>query len=544
MEEQFFEFIGYIIAALFVLLPRILKALAKKKTADPKQVTEPKKTATKEPPRTSSILPPPPVEESDELLTTQAENQALLEQAKTLLAAAQDLSRRCAVYGGAVEQIHPIIESNCVTPCGAMVKNLSGRIASKSLLTWDEAMRVRSNLRRIDRLISLLNSMTAQRVRPDLADFYESLDQFAQDCLTPFVLHARRFNLRYPTRQALVTLGEEGTELTTLLSTAAIAPVILQRQRAKRPYAWVQLASDVALDLFHSTDGLARTIVSELGVLTSWDDLSQYSNNQSLIAAAVGAWLPRIFADTCAALYLGPAFAAGLNGWLDIGVKPTSALIATIGDKNKVNTAPLYIRMYVACAVLEKNGLPEEADRRWRAWNARLSAPAALTIRDTHDQEIKLSLEQLINAVGRVVTYLLERRFSELGGQPIPAILDLRCDEQLQARIDRSVGFLVKGTPVGESGRVLLAAAQLAVAASSITEQRILSAALRSLSVTSLDDENALRSPAVSGPKDLRGVLTSGEQVARAIAIGAAFAPRTARIARRREDTVPSQRAR
>jgi hypothetical protein len=97
--------------------------------------------------------------------------------------------------------------------------------------------------------------------------------------------------------------------------------------------------------------------------------------------------------------------------------------------------------------------------------------------------------------------------------------------------MERIAGRFLDGEPVAASVVAIIGAAQLAVEESSTAESRVGKAALRSLSGEgAVDEQPAAVSPA---PLGLKEIFRSDDALARAIAAGAAVAPRTARCRRR-----------
>ncbi len=525
--EEFTEYIGYVVVLLVYLLPRILKWLAKRSSADAK----PPKPKREKKPEPVVVLEEALEElagiETDDQKISSSELEELTETAQTALVRADDVVRLCQIHGGAVAKLLDTVQSNCANPLRAIVDHLASRQEHGDRPDWDDAQRIRTNLGRLDRLSQTLQAMVERRVRPDSAENFGLLDTAAQECLVPFITHARRLELPYPTRFAAAVYGEPGEDMASLLVDANIAPVIVKEKMERLPHSWIYLATDAALDVFHSTGGLARRVAADLAVMPAPVSLNHYSDQGSFIAGLFGGWLPRLFADTCAALMLGPGFAAGLNMWQRRDADPADAVTTIVGDPLHAGVPPLHVRMFVACRVLQHLRLGDEGPLRWNDWNSRIGSPQAFVVEGKDGRSGALPVKALLERVSRIVDYLMDEPLAPLGGFILPAIPSLICDEQIFEGMNEAAERFANGEPVDVPGRVILGAALLAAEKSQTMEQRIASAALHSLA----GEGEVIESQVVQSeaPVTLREHIRSREHLVRAIVTGAAIAPRTAR---------------
>ncbi len=528
MEETLFEYIGWIIAFLFMVLPRILKRLTSRtKAAPPKKPKQPKQK---------------PVIDLEDLLGTNeidlgpqtadtSRIEALLSTATQALSKARELERLIQSRGGASQKILNAVETSCTGPSETIVRTLKSSMAEGNLPTTDDTKQIQANLDRILDMTRILERLVDRRLRPEWAQILDTLDSAAQECLVPYLAHASRLGLPYPTRLAVVVLGEPGDNLADLLHSANIAPVVIPEKTTERPSAWAHMASDVALDLFYSTRGLARRIATEMQVLPAPLSLTHYSDERSLIAGLMGGWLPRLFADTGAALYLGPGFAAGLVRWLDSNVSAEQAVTTVIGDRLHAVLPPHHLRVFIACRVLQHLGMEEDAEKRFFEWNRRIGEPEQLIIKGEDDTTGDIPLSHVLDAVSHMVDTLMNEPIAQLGGLPLAHIPSLRCDITEAQKMKEVAAYFLDSKPVDLPGRTIIGAAQLATEKSNALEQRISKAALKSLAGKGKSMER--RPDVEEGPQNLGEMLQSPKFIVKALITQAAIGPRTIRHGKR-----------
>jgi hypothetical protein len=281
--------------------------------------------------------------------------------------------------------------------------------------------------------------------------------------------------------------------------------------------------SDISLDVYHSTPGLARQLAMDLGTMPPPLSLTHYSSTRSMMQGLVGAWLPRIFADVGAAIELGPAFVSGLNANVGAGLDEQNAVLATVGQSEEM--PPAHVRMFAALRTIARMGFAEQSKAAWETWRRRLNYPKEITVRDREERAETVSTAMTLDIVARVVDYLFGEPLSPLGGYPLSSLPSLRCDDACMARTRAVASHLVKGRPTNAPGRILIGGALLAVEKSPTAERRIGDAALKSLRGKGVDIGGSGQET-VRAPVTLSSVTSSRELAMRAIAVGAAVAPR------------------
>jgi hypothetical protein len=307
-----------------------------------------------------------------------------------------------------------------------------------------------------------------------------------------------------------------------VLRQSNLAAVVVERAAAFLPRGWIALASDAFLDVYHATAGLARGIAIDLGTMPPPISLSHYTDARAIEEGLIGSWLPRLFADSAAALFLGPGFAFGLQSALGRDVSEERALSSAIDGRGD---PPLHVRMFVACRALAHAGYRDEAASYWKGWNDRLGDPKEIKISDLDGRHTTLSANSLLNAASRVVDYVVGEPLAPLGGYPLSAVPTFLCDAARMERISELVPHLIAGTPKNAPPRIVLGAALLAVAASPTAERRIQETAFKSLVGKGIEEYEV---PAVGAkaPLALFERARSRESLLSAVALGAALAPR------------------
>ncbi len=528
--EDFFEKIGWVVFLLIWILPRVARFFIKRSGATLKE-----KKAGQLEPQPETHEPLLHLEEDlDSIASIDVDTQKmskegldeLAKNARALHERAKDMERTCAIHGGATVKIGGALESSLKVPVKSLVDHLDARIEREDYPDWDDAQRLRANISRLEKLTVMLETMIERRVRPESADTFALLDVLAQECLVPYLTHARRMGLAYPTLFAVAVSGDPGDDVASLLRGVSIAPVVIRDKTEDLPHAWVHLTSDATLDVFHSTPGLAREIATDIGVMPVPLSLTHYSDQKSFVAGLMGGWLGRIFADTGAALMLGPAFCAGIVRWIDRNEQSAKALTTVVGNRLHAVLPPLQVRVFVACRVLQHLGMGDDAANRWSEWNKRVDSPSSFILHGTDGSTGNLPMKTVLGAVGSVVDYLMEEPLGALGGASLPSIPSLVCDPEIVQRMEEVGLCFTDGKAMDVPGRVIIGAAQFGVERVNALERKVADTAFRSLAGDGETTEKRVRSAETSS---LVGHMQSRELLVRAIVTGAAIAPRANR---------------
>lgn len=520
--EGFEEYIGYIVFFVLFVLPRILKLFKRNKPAAPPADI----------PSLEEMLEGQTIELDDDVIEEPEADMAYLDDgfddlaasANDLLKRVAEVERRVQSRGSVVAKMTPVITANLKTPVAELVTEIDDLREGRAGRNESQLFQIRAALSHYEKGLFLATMMVDQRLHPATSELLNTLDVAAKDCLMPYMVHARRLDIPYPTHFAVTIAAEAGFDAANALP--FVAPLIVDEKKADLPRSWVQLVSDISLDVYHATPGLARQLALDLGTMPSPLSLHHYPNERALAQGLVGAWLPRLFADVGAATQIGPAFVSGLNANVGAGYDEQHATVAVIGQNEEL--PPMHVRMFAAIRTVARLGFAEVSKDIWETWRRRLDYPKAIKVTDRDGNATSISTAVVLDSIARVVDYLVSEPLDALGGYPLTSIPSLRCDSSCTKRMDDVARRLVKGEPTNAPGRILIGAALKAVAKSGTAERRIGDAALKSLQGKGIQAQVAARAGA-GGPINIFDVTSSPDLAMRAVALGAALAPRDAR---------------
>jgi hypothetical protein len=526
--EEALEKLGYLVFLLIWLVPSLLRWLGKRRKSKGPAVELPPEPM---PPPAPSPPPSIPRPQPQAPLVTPPSAPAgqfdtLLERARSARARAGDIERRCTLHRGAAGRLLTTVRSDCIEPLDALIARLERRDPSDTLAPGG-IVRLQHEVVRLERLVELFDLVLAQRVDITQAQVLDLLDQAAQDCLVPYLVHARRLEVPFSANRALVVIDPAGDEQAPPLETPELAIAAIDEAALERPAMWTDIASRVALAWIRGVPGLQQRLTAELGLPDARSSSAQFAATGRLtINALISIWLPQIAADTAATIQLGPGFAAGLEQAFGAVGGREGALTCRFGRRFGEGPPPLHLRMYVACVALDRLGYEEQAAERWARWKKAVDEPEAVVLASQRHPAITVPLDRTYGLVAGIVEAVIGSPMPILGGYPLGQIPDLAADARAAARTAEAAERLASGSPVGDSPRTVLGAAALAVESSAQAELRIRKAALESLGGEAdiLPASARVRSGR-AGPGDLPSLLRSPGFVARAFAISAAFAP-------------------
>jgi hypothetical protein len=421
----------------------------------------------------------------------------------------------------------PAVLADCKGPLDELVGRLERRAPDDALGPGGVPL-LRRDLARLEHLTDLFGLVLQQRTKVTFADTLDALDQAAQDCLVPYLVHARRLDVPFTAARALVVVDPAGAEHAPPLETPDLAIAVVDESALERPAAWSEIAAQVALAWIRGVPRLASQLVAHLGLHEARSSAAQFSATGRLtIAALTALWLQRLAADAMATIQLGPAFAAGLERSLKGLGDIEQALSTRLGQGFRLGPPPLHLRMYVACVTMDRLGLEDEAARRWERWKKQVGDPEALVLTSDRFPPLTVPLDRTYGYVAGVIEAVISQPMVPLGGYPLGQIPGLSYDGAEAQKVERAAARLAGGEPVGEAPRTVLAAAALAVESSAQFESRVRKATLASLGGELEDLPYGARPRLVAGPhaRDLRSLLAAPGFLPRAIAISAAFAP-------------------
>lgn len=523
--EELLDKAWYLVAILFWLIPTIMRWVAKRRReqpqpppADPPRAVPATKPApatrqTAAAPRVSASLPGPAADVG--------QRESMLARARAALETARDLERRATLHRGAAARLLPVIRDDCAEPLDVIASRLADR---GQPLGPGEYQRLEPELARLTRLAGLLGLVLDQRTKVARASLLHLLDGAAQDCLLPYLVHARRLDVPFRAARAVVLIDPAGEVAAPSLAADDLAAAVIEEDALDRPAGWSELASQVALAWVRGVPGLTPRLASELGLPEARSAAAQFQATGRLtIAGLVSMWLPHLAADALASLQLGPAFAAGLAQSLAWTGGPERALECRVGRGFGLGPPPLHLRMYTTCVTLDRLGLEQEASARWERWKKQLGEPAAVVLASDRFPPVSVPLDRAYGYVAGAIEGVMTRPLTPLGGYPLARIPDVALDPETTRAVEAAARSLAAGEPVVEPPRTVLAAAALAADVAPYSESRIRRVALASLGDVGADVAHDPRSSrrAVAGRTNPREMLRDPAFFVRAVAIAA-----------------------
>lgn len=514
----------YLVAILFWLIPSLMRWLAKRRRSQAAQQPPPKPARTFEPERPAAPpTPPAPVSfPAPAVAVDTGPRDTLSARARAAREATGDLERRCQLHGGPAARLLPAVRDDLKAPLDTIIERLGAR---DRVLGPGEHQRLERDVARLEHLADLLGLVLAQRIKVDRAAVLNALDGAAQDCLVPYLIHARRLEIPFQASRALVVIDPAGDEAAPPLETPEMAVVVVDESALDRPAAWSDLASQVALAWIRNVPGLAPQLTAELGLPEARSSSAQFAATGRLtIAALTALWLPRLAADSMATIQLGPAFTAGLTQSLKRSGGPEAALVGRIGRGFVVGSPPLHLRVYVSCVTLDRLGADDEASARWESWKKVVGEPETVGLASDRYPTLGIPLDRTYGYLAGVVEGVVTRPMGSLGGYPLGQIPSVMYDAETAKRTRAAASSLAGGEPVIEPPRTVLAAAALAAESAAQSESRIRRVALESLGDLVVAEAPRRRGgSAVGSPASLRAALGDPEFITRAVVVSAAF---------------------
>lgn len=515
MEEIFSEYIGLLAFLVFLVFPRLFKWIITRKGRTPNHVEK----TIGELLQGESIQ----VESEAEIAARRAETDKIRKRSEKLLFKAKELSSLCSKQAGALTPMKAVVESAVEHPASNLTKELKQLQARGTPPKKAEVATRRSRYRALKKVLALVEQAIDQRRQPVRARLLGILDIAAKNHLMIYSAHARRSGAPYSTRFAFSIFEANARTAAEALKSSSAAATVADPKLAELPQGWINPTSDIALDVYHSIQGLSQQLSRNAGAAVPPASVAQSANAKLFIAGLTGAWLPRIFADAAVAIYLGPDAATGLAASQGRGTTNESReLTVAIGDGAK--DAPMHVRIFAMCRALQYTKFADEAESIWNNWTRRIGSPTAITVEDASKKSVNVPLGFVMGALSRAVDAAVAVPVDALGGRLID-ISGLRCTEADRARMNDAAALLAEGTPVNAPPRIIIGAALAALRKSPTVERRIGTTALKSMGgegifapvQTTADAEHIT---------DVLEAAASPSAVLRAVALGAVLAPR------------------
>jgi hypothetical protein len=511
-------------AILFWLGPMILRFLKKRKqkaaySAPTKSSVEPAARARKPVP-----TPRDPLVLSEQS-TGQGQLDNMLDRARIARDRAYSLVGTCHSNEASVDLVG-LINARCSGPLDEIIIRLEQRSPDDAMMSSGLSV-MSGEIGSIERRVGLLEVVVDRRIVFGKADILRAFDGFVQDCLGPYILHARRMDLSVSTLIPYIVPRSQTDQNEATVPTSDLLALEVFEGQLNRPGSWSVTARSAAWSFFRASRTLNQRISFDLKLPDVRSSVANfYSTGRLTLPTLVSGWFEDILADVCAAIQMGPSYAAGLAQVREFGAMDTGDTTATIDEHLRFGPMPLHLRMYVACLALKQLGFEEEAEGRWEDWNESQSQPDAITLATSRFPEMPLPADRIFGAIDPVIIGLLSRSFSALGGYGIAQIPDLLCTPQLAGNMERLSGELIHGKSSDDPPRVVFGAVPLAMEKGSTRENIIKRAAVdavleKGMSATA----HKPASVPVGDRMDLVRVLSSVESIARAVAVSATLSP-------------------
>ncbi len=517
LDELIREYIGIIFVLIFLVFPRLFKWLITRGGRTPSQVETTIGEMISGEKENSEVVPQSVIDARREVLSN------LKKATAQGLSKAHDLYRQCELKGGAAAEIKQWVELGAVKPFSSLLKEIKRAEANGNF--FDERLVIEKHAKfdALNAVLAIIEQMVEQRIQPAYSLVLGALDKASLDCMAPYRAYADKQKIPYLTKSVLCIIDHAGRDVAGIMSASPLAAAVIDSNSSELPRGWVNLVSDVSMDVFYSTKGLSNKISAAVGTG------GHGSQAAALIFGLVNSWLPRIFGDVGASIYLGPGTASGLSATLGRGSEEDLALIAELKDVDV--EVPMYIRVLVMCRTLRYLGFAEDAEIAQKAINRRLGEPTALVVKDQFGNTASIPLAPILQVTERAVDIIAGS--PTMGNQLLSRIPKLRCTEADRVKMGVVAQSLIEGTPVNASSRILIGAALIAVNKASVHEVRIGRTALRSMLTrpAAVSPQSLSGLPSKAGASTIYEGMRSPEDILRAVAMGAALSPRrTGRI--------------
>ena len=515
----------YVLGAIvFWLGPMILRFLKKRKQNA--AYSAPTKPVAKPAARAQEPIPTP---RSPSVVRGQSTGlgqvDQMLDRTRIARERTDSLVRTCRSNEASIDLVG-LINARCSGPLDKIIIRLEQRSPDDAMMSSGLSV-VSGEIGSIERRMGALEVIADRRIAFGENDTLRAFDGFVQDCLGPYILHARRMDLTMSTLVPYVVPRSQTDPDTMPVPSSDLLALEVSEAQLKNPESWSATAWSAARSFFTASRTLNQRIAFELQLPDVRNSVAHfYSTGRLTLPTLASGWFEDILADVCAATQMGPSYIAGLAQSHEFDAADTRNTTATIDEHLRFGPMPLHLRMYVACLALKQLGFEEKADERWEDWSESARRPDAITLATSRFPEMSLPADRIYGAIDPVITGLLGRSFSALAGYGIAQIPDLLCTPQLADRMERLSEQLMRGTSTDDPPKVIFGAVPLAMARGSSRENIIRRAAVDAVMEKGMS-ESAHRpaSAPIEDHPDLVSVLRSVESIARAVAISATLSP-------------------
>ncbi len=291
-----------------------------------------------------------------------------------------------------------------------------------------------------------------------LADVETCLQALAK----PVVDHLQASSLA-PPPVAFVAVGADDSRAEAA-EEPALSRVRVGSNFAEHPSRWVFLGRQVGRSLFDGVPGWSAEIYARHRLPPSlFLPPGHGAYDADSARAALGVWLPELFADVYATYVLGPAYAAALGSSLTRAKQPIETCIARGQGRFLAASAPSVVRMHAVLAVLTRLGLHDWERRLRERWEASHGPSESLYLPLSDGRLMAIPLAFMLSELDPVLAFVLEEPQAALGSETwldVPGLAYLHAEH---AQVETALRCFVRGEALDVPARIAMAAAALAL---------------------------------------------------------------------------------
>ena len=369
----------------------------------------------------------------------------------------------------------------------------------------------------------------AQRATPATARVLADVDTAVAALADPIITHAASQGIELTPTRFLSLIEAPPAQPNESAATGSLVPVIVGSNFADAPERWVLLARQVGRRMFEAVPGwAAETYRAHRLPPSLFLPPGHAAYDADTARAALGVWLPDLFADAYATHMLGPAYASVLGASLARAKQPMDALIARAQGRFLAPLPPAFVRMHVVTAVLQRLGLHDWNRKVRLRWELAHGTPDALYLPLSDGRLMAIPLSFMLGELDQVLVTLLDEPQVALAQETwldIPGFAYLHAEH---AQAERVAEAFARGEAVDAPARVLIAAAALALDEGARNRSWVAKALSRSIrgAGTLEAAPNAYDvASARHGHPSLASAFRDRALVREALVIGAVFAP-------------------
>jgi len=299
----------------------------------------------------------------------------------------------------------------------------------------------------------------------------------------------------------------------------------------EHPERWVFLGRQVGRTLFDAVPGWSAELYARHRLPPSlFLPPGHGAYDADTARAALGVWLPELFADVYAAYVLGPAYAVALASSLARPKQPMEICMARGQGRWLSPVVPSVVRMHAVLAVLTQLGQHDWERIVRERWEAAHGAPESLYLPLADGRLMAIPLEFTLGELDPVLAFILEEPQAALAGETWLDVPGLAYLHGAHAQVVTATRSLARGEALDVPAGIAIAAAVFALDSSPGARQLVASALAGSIrGADTLDAApNAFsltRARPVHASGGLGAAFRDPHAVREALELGAALAP-------------------